>query len=70
VRPGVFMFGADDEAPAWVDNVLRGLRDVGFEPTIGLGYRAYYEERKRENPTWSGFELARGQPYVLVIGPR
>lgn len=70
VRPGIFMFGADEQTPNWVDNVLRGLRDIGFEPTIGLGYRAYYDERKRTIPGWNGFPLAPGQPYVLVIGPR
>ena len=50
--------------------VLRALHDVGYEPTIGLDYRSYYDERKRANPAWNGFALAPEQAFVLAIGPR
>lgn len=70
LRRGVYMFAADATPPAWVDDVLRALRDVGYEPTLGLDYRSYYEERKRTDPSWNGFALAPDQAFLLAIGPR
>lgn len=70
LRPGMYMFAGDATPPTWVDDVLRALHDVGYEPTIGLDYRSYYDERKRANPSWNGFALAPEQAFVLAIGPR
>ncbi len=70
VRPGVFFFAAEESPPSTVEDALKALQIVGFAPTVGLGYRAFYEERRRTDPNWRGFELAPDQTFVVVIGPR
>jgi hypothetical protein len=42
----------------------------GLSPTIGRGYRPFFEEKKKENPSWNGVSLAPDQSYVLVVGPK
>lgn len=70
VRAGIFFFAADDSPPTAVEDVLKALQVVGYVPTVGLGYRAFAEERRRADPNWRGVELAPDQSFVIVIGPR
>ena len=39
---------------------------------IGLntGYRGYYQEMKRTNPTWNGFAMSPEQTFTIVVGRR
>jgi hypothetical protein len=70
VRPGIFVFAADESPPSMAEDALKALQAGGFAPTVGLGYRSFYEEKKRTDPNWRGVELAAEQSFVIVIGPR
>jgi hypothetical protein len=68
LKPGVFFFMADEEPAEYVQTVAEALKAAGIEPTSGRGYRQFYEDKKKENPSWNGFELAADQDFILVIG--
>ena len=69
MKPGVFLFVADEEAPSYVQTVHDALGLAGIRPAVGTGYRAYYQQQIAAKPDWRGFEMAPDQTYVLVIGP-
>ena len=69
IKPGVFLFAADDPPPAYVGAVRAGLEAAGLSPVVGTGYRKYYDEMIRTKPGFHGFRLDAEQSYVLVIGP-
>src|SRR6266542_4925260 len=64
VRPGVFLFAADHEPPAYVATVQEALQLAGIPPTVATGYRSYYAEM-RTKPDWRGFEMAPDQTYLV-----
>lgn len=68
VRPGLFLFAADDAPPSYVDVARRAAEDAHLEPTLSGGYRAFYDERMRMDPEFQGFPLAPEQTWVLVVG--
>jgi hypothetical protein len=70
LKPGVYVFLADEEPPSWTEAAVSALEAAGLAPTVGRGYRSFYQEKKAQNPDFSGFELAPDQAYVIVIGPR
>lgn len=70
VHTGIFFFTADESPTSAVEDALQALQVVGFAPTVGLGYRSFYEERRLADPSWRGVELAPDQSFVIVIGPR
>ena len=70
IKAGLFFFSADEEPPHVVDTALEALRAAGIEPTAATGYRAYADEKKKENPKWVGIELEPNQPFALVVGPK
>jgi len=70
LRAGIFFLMADESPPTYVETVLAAFDDAGISITSGRGYRAFYEEKKRENPNWRGFDLAPDQDYVIAIGPK
>ncbi len=70
LRAGIFFLMADESPPTYVETVLAAFDDAGISVTSGRGYRAFYEEKKRENPNWRGFDLAPDQDYVIAIGPQ
>lgn len=70
VHTGMYFFTADESPTSAVEDALQALQVVGFAPTVGLGYRAFYEERRLADPNWRGVELAPDQSFVIVIGPR
>lgn len=67
-RPGVFILAADEVPQAYVDIARRALVAGGMTPTVGTGYRDFYAQRSRENPSWQGFLLAPDQTYIVVVG--
>jgi hypothetical protein len=69
LKPGVSMLAADEEPPAWVAVVQHALQQSGLDVKFGSGYRAYYEEKKKENPKWVGVPINQDQAFVIVIGP-
>jgi len=68
IKPGVYLFAAEDDPPPYVKTATEALEAAGMTVTQGSGYRAYYKQKKQENPAWNGFELAPDQTYVVVIG--
>jgi len=70
LKPGPIriLVGEELEPPA-VDTVRRALEAGGLTTETGTGYRAFYEERKRDNPNWAGIPLEAEQPFVVVISP-
>jgi hypothetical protein len=68
LKPGLFFMAADEEPPAYVGTAQRALEASGMPMTVGSGYRAYYDEKKKEDPNWAGIPLAPDQSYVVVIG--
>jgi hypothetical protein len=70
LKPGPIriLVGEELEPPA-VDTVRRALEAGGLTTETGTGYRAFYEERKRDNPNWAGIPLEVEQPFVVVISP-
>jgi hypothetical protein len=69
IKAGLYVYMADDEPAAHVATVLTGLQATGLELSAGKGYRAYYDTRKKEDPSFRGFELAPEQDFVIVVGP-
>jgi hypothetical protein len=59
---------ADESEPPVVDVVRRALAAGGLQSETGTGYRAFYDQKKRENPAWPGVPLD-GQAFVIVIPP-
>lgn len=69
MKPGVYVFAADEDPPAYVGTAQQALEDAGIEITqSGRGYREFYRQKKAENPAWVGFDFAEDQTYVIVIG--
>lgn len=68
VRPGLYLFVADDVGPAYVETVHRGLTAAGLHPTLDRGYREYYNNSVRNRPDFAGFPRTPTQTWVLVIG--
>ena len=43
---------------------------LGEKVTLGRGYREFYEEMKKKNPSYAGFDFKKDQENLVVIGPR
>ncbi len=70
LRAGIFFMMADESPPAYVETALAALTDAGIDVTSGRGYRAFYEDKKRENPNFRGFDMEPDQDYVIAVGPK
>lgn len=68
VKPGIFLFVANDDVPTYVDIARRALEAAGFSPNIGTGYAAYADQMLKTRNDWQGFRFAAGQTYWLVVG--
>lgn len=69
VKPGLFLFVADAEAPAYVQQLEAALKAAGLPVTaFATDYRAYSREMRANKPAWKGFSLAADQDFVLVVG--
>jgi len=69
LKPGVSILAAEEEPPSWVGTVNDALGKGGLDPKFGTGYRAFYEEKKKENPAWPGIALGADELFVVAIGP-
>lgn len=67
-KPGTYLFAAEEEPPAYVHTVAQALGEAGIEATMLTGYRAYYDEKKKEDPKFQGYPLAPEQTFLVVIG--
>jgi hypothetical protein len=68
LKPGVFVFSADEEPPDYIGDAIEAIQAAGITVTSGRGYRQFYQDKKKENPNWRGFDLAADQTYVIAIG--
>jgi hypothetical protein len=68
-KPGIYLLVADDEWPAYATTAYNAFQRAGIEVKAARGYRAYYEEQKKEKPGWTGPKLADDQTYVVLVGP-
>lgn len=68
VKPGTYLFAADEQPPAYFETARQALEEAGFAPTVATGYRQYYEEKKRSDPKFTGFPFAPEQSFLLVLG--
>lgn len=67
--PVRILVGEEQEHPT-VDIVRRALSAGGIVAETGTGYRAFFEEKKRENPAWPGVPMAPEQGFLVVIAPQ
>jgi hypothetical protein len=70
LKPGVFFFAAEEKNPDFVETAQRALDAAGIKVTAAIGYRAFYQEKKKENPSWAGIDMKGDQAYAIVIGPK
>ena len=70
VRPGVFVFAADEEPPAYVGRAKDALDAAGLAPSFATGYRGYYEEQRNSRSDFNGFPMTPDQTYVIAVGRR
>jgi hypothetical protein len=68
LKAGVFFFMAEEEPPEYVQGIAEALEAAGIQSTAGRGYRQFYQDKKKENPNFHGFELKPDQDFILVIG--
>jgi hypothetical protein len=68
-KPGVSVLVADDEWPSYASTAYDALQKAGIDVKAARGYRAYYEEQKRDKPNWQGPMLTPDQTYVVIVGP-
>jgi tetratricopeptide (TPR) repeat protein len=68
VRPGLFVYGGDEEPPEYVHTVHRALDEAGLSPMFATGYRSYLDEMSRTRPDFRGIALTPEQTFVVVFG--
>ena len=68
LKPGVMTLMAEEQYPEYVDTVLKALDASGLGAKSASGYRAYYEDKKRDDPKWPGIPMRAEQDFVIVVG--
>jgi hypothetical protein len=68
VRPGLFVFAADESYPSFVDDVAHALGEAVPDVAVMSGYRAYGTEQRASDPSWQGLRMEDGESYFVVIG--
>ena len=68
MKPGIYLFAAEEEPPEYVGMAHEALEAGGMSVTAGRGYREFYRQKKEENPSWIGLEMAPEQTYVIAVG--
>lgn len=68
MKPGVFVFAADEEPPDYLGSVNDALEAAGLTVTSGRGYRDFVKQKKEENKDWVGLEIGPEETYVLAVG--
>jgi hypothetical protein len=70
LKSGIFILAGDEAPPSSVDSVSGAFGTAGIAVQYLTGYRAFFNNRKLNNPSWVGPELAVDQPFIIVIGSR
>jgi hypothetical protein len=70
LKKGIFLLAGDDQPPPFVDTVIDAFNAAGIDAQYLTGYRAFYADRKQQNPNWHGPELAADQAFTIVIGSK
>ena len=70
LKSGIFLLAADEPPAPAADVVNQAFSAAGVEAQYLTGYRAFYLDRKQNNPNWVGPELASDQAFVIAIGAR
>jgi hypothetical protein len=68
-KPGLSVLVADEDWPAYASTAYEALQKTGIDVKAARGYRAYYEEQRKEKPGWQGPKLGPEQTYVVIVGP-
>jgi membrane-associated protease RseP (regulator of RpoE activity) len=68
MKPGIFVFAADEEPPDYLSSVNEALEAAGLTVTSGRGYREFVRQKKEEKPDWVGLELGPEDTYVIAVG--
>jgi hypothetical protein len=68
MKPGIYIFAADEEPPEYLAMVNQAFEAAGITVTSGRGYREYVQQKKEENPEWVGLELGPEDAYVIAVG--
>ena len=68
-RPGFYLYAADPTPPSYFEDVRAALEAAGFQLTVGVDYRAFFNERRAQTG-WRGVEMTPDQTWVLLIGRR
>jgi hypothetical protein len=70
LKPGIMSLVAEEQYPPYVDAVLKALDASGLGARSASGYRAYYQDKKKENPAWPGVPMRPDQDFLIVVGPK
>ena len=70
LKSGIFILVGDETPPSSVDTVNGAFGTAGIDAQYLTGYRAFFNDRKLNNPNWVGPQLAKDQPFIIVIGSR
>ncbi len=68
-KPGVSVLVADEDWPPYASTAYEALQKAGIDVKAARGYRAYYEQQRKERPGWQGPKLIADQTYVVIVGP-
>ena len=68
MKPGVYVFAADEEPPTYLGQVNDAFEAAGITITSGRGYRDFAKQKKEENPDWVGLEMGPNDTYVIAVG--
>ena len=68
MKPGVFIFAADEEPPDYLSAVHSAFESAGIQVVSGRGYREFVRQKKEETPNWVGLELGESEAYVVAVG--
>jgi len=68
-KPGVAVLVADEDWPSYASTAYDALQKAGIDAKAARGYRAYYDQQKKEKPGWQGPKLGPDQTYVVIVGP-
>ena len=67
-KPGTYLFAAEEKPPAYVETVAQAFDEAGLDAKVLTGYRAFYDEKKKDDPKFQGYSFAPEQTFLLVIG--
>jgi hypothetical protein len=68
-KPGLAILVAEEDWPPYASTAYEALQKTGIDVKAARGYRAYYEEQRKERPGWRGPALGPDQTYVVIVGP-